>query len=942
MRLLGRRAECEALDGVLADALAGRSRVVVIRGEAGAGKSALLDYVSGRVEGWRVATAGGVESEMELAYSALHQLCAPMLDHLDRLPSPQRDAFETVFGLSNGPPPDRFLVGLATLTLLAEVAEGQPLVCVIDDAQWLDDASAQILTFVARRLLAERIALVCAARTGSGDDKFSGLPQLSVDGLGDSDARTLLLENVHGPLDAAVCEQIIAESHGNPLALLELPRTWNTAQLAGGFGLPDSHPVVGKIEESYTKRLLVLPAETQVLVLAAAADPLGNPMLLHRAADALGLDIAAIDPAVDAELLRVGARIEFAHPLVRSAAYRSAAFDVRHRVHRALAEATDQETDPDRRAWHRAHATSGPDEDVAAELERSAGRAQARGGLAAAAAFLERAAALSPDPERRARRALQAAEAKQLAGEPRAALTLLATAVDGQCGELQSAGAQRLRGQIALDLRRGAEAVPFLLDAAGRLESVDPALARETHLEALRAASISGRLGGDALLRAAEAARNAPAPAGVPRAVDLLLHGLAVRFTDGYAASAAPLRRALSAVRDESGRIEQDVRWPGFAREVAPDLFEEDAWHALATRGAQLARDRGALGVLPLALNYLATMRSFEGDLEAAEALLDESDAIAVATGTARIVLGRTLLAGFRGDDAAVSTLVDAAESAVTIRVEGVALTFNELARALLYNGLGQYKAALGPAESAAGRNELGVSVWSLPELVEAATRTGRTEVAAVALERLTERTRAAATAWALGIEARSLALLSDGPQAEEAYCQAIDCLSHTRLRPELARAHLVYGEWLRREGRRVDAREQLRTAHDMLVAIGMEAFAERARRELLATGEKARKRTAETRGDLTAQEAQIAQLAREGYSNPEIGAQLFLSPRTVEWHLRKVFTKLGIGSRKELDAALSAKAREPQPVQPGGRPGPSTGAILQRQREDSSVTTGR
>jgi hypothetical protein len=694
MRLLGRRAECEALDRVLADARSGRSRVVVLRGEAGAGKSALLDRLAERATRWHVATAVGVESEMELPYSGLHQLCAPLLDRLDRLPFPQRAALATVFGREAGPVPDRFLVGLASLTLLAEVAEEQPLLCIIDDAQWLDNVSAQILGFVARRLLAERIALVCAARTSVGEDVFSGLPAMPIDGLGESDARGLLLDNVHGPLDAAVCQQILVESHGNPLALLELPRTWNAADLAGGFGLPAGRLVVTKIEQSYAKRLLLLPAETQLLVLAAAAEPLGDPVLLQHAAKALGLEMAAADPAVDAALLSVDPRIAFAHPLVRSAAYRSAATDDRHRVHRALAEATDPVSHPDRRAWHRAHAAAGPDEAVAAELERSAGRAQARGGLAAAAAFLERSAALSPDPRMRARRALYAADAKQLAGDPQAALTLLTTSTDGPLDELEGALAQRLKGQIALDMRRGREAVPLLLDAANRLQSVEPGLARRTYLEALRAASIGGRFTDDVLHRAAESARNAHPPVGAPHAADLLLDGLAVRFTDGYAASAAQLKRALSSIRDEEGHGEQDVRWPGFARRVAFDLLDDETWHAFGMRSVQLARDRGALGVLPLALNYLATLRIFEGDFDAARALLEESDAIADATGTAPIIFGGASLAACRGDEAAVSQLVEAGEAAASTRGEGVLLTFGEHARAVLYNGLGQYEAA--------------------------------------------------------------------------------------------------------------------------------------------------------------------------------------------------------------------------------------------------------
>lgn len=915
MRLLGRRAECDFLDAALAEALEGRSRAVVVRGEAGCGKTALLEFVVERAAGWSVATAVGIESEMELAYSGLHQLCAPMLHNIDQLPTPQRDALATVFGLRTGEAPDRFLVGLATLTMLADVAEQRPLLCVIDDAQWLDAASAQILLFVGRRLLAERIVLVCAARTEIGTDVLDGLPELSMTGLRDSDARALLLEHLQGSFDAAVCDQIVSESHGNPLALLELPRSWNLADLAGGFGLPARHPVVSRIEQSYAKRLVVLPTDTRLLVLAAAAEPVGDPVLLQRAVGILGIEMAAAAPAVDAGLLDVRGRIKFAHPLVRSAAYGSAPDDERQRVHRALAEATDPENDRDRRAWHRARGTRQPDEDVAAELERSAGRAQARGGVAAAAAFLERAASLSPDPATRARRSLAAAAAKQLAGDPQAASRLLAIATGGSLDELEHALAQRLNGQIALDLRRGGEAVPFLLDAARRLESLDPELTRDTYLEALQAASIGGRFSEQTLRRTAEAARNAP-PSGDARSPDdLLLAGLAIRFTDGYAAAAAPLKQALRAFRDQEQGVAQDVRWPGIARRIAPELFDDEAWHDLATRSAQLARHRGALGVLPLALNNLATLRTFEGDLEAAAALVEESDAIADVTGEGKILFGGLTLAGFRGDAAAVSQHIATGEAAASDRGEGVMLTVGEHVRALLYNGLGRYDAARTAAESGSAQDELCLSGWSMTELVEAAARSNRADLAASTLERLAERTQAAGTEWALGIEARSRALLNEGPPAEELYREAIDRLARCRIAPERARAHLLYGEWLRREGRRVDAREQLRTAHDMLDAIGMEAFAERARRELLATGERARKRTDDTRGDLTAQEAQIAQLAREGHSNPEIGAQLFLSPRTVEWHLRKVFTKLDISSRRELDAALSKETREPHPA---------------------------
>ena len=447
--LLGRRDECAALDRLVADVLAGSSRVLVLRGEAGVGKSALLGYLSGQVTGWQVVSAVGVESEMELVYSGLHQLCAPLLGHLGELPVPQRDALATVFGLSTGSAPDRFLVGLAALTLVAQAAEQQPLACIIDDAQWLDGASAQLLGFVARRLLAERVALVCAARTGIGDGVLVGLPELEIRGLSDGDARPLLLGHVHGPIDAAVTDQIIAESHGNPLALLELPRTWQATGVAGGFGLPAGQPVAGKVEHSYVQRLRLLPADTQLLVLTAAAEPLGDPVLLRRAADALGIDLAAAAPAADAGLVQVRLRVEFAHPLVRSAAYRAADAADRRRVHRALAEATDAVTDPDRRAWHRARATSGPDEEVAAELEQSAGRAQARAGLAAAAAFLTRATELTPLPETRTRRALAAAFANVQAGAFENTRSLLTIARDGPVDELQRAQIDLVRAQMA-------------------------------------------------------------------------------------------------------------------------------------------------------------------------------------------------------------------------------------------------------------------------------------------------------------------------------------------------------------------------------------------------------------------------------------------------------------------------------------------------------------
>jgi DNA-binding CsgD family transcriptional regulator len=911
MKLLGRRAECEELDGLLTDALAGHSRVTVLRGDAGVGKTALLGYLSDRVDDWYVATAAGVESEMELAYSGLHQLCAPMLDRLDRLPAPQRDALATVFGLSRGPAPDRFLVGLATLTLFAEIAEQQPLVCVVDDAQWLDQASAQLLGFVGRRLLAERIALVCAARTGIGDDVLAGLPELPIGGLGDSDARALLLENLQGPLDAAVCDQIVAESHGNPLALMELPRTWDAAEVAGGFGLPGSRAVISKIEQSYAQRLGLLSSETRLLVLATAAEPLGNPMLLYGAAERLGLDLAVAGPAEDAGLLNIGARVEFAHPLVRSATYRAAAGEDRERVHRALAEATDPEADPDRRAWHRARATNRPDEEVAAELERSAGRAHARGGLAAAAAFLTRATELTPDPAQRSERALAAALANVQAGSFATTRRMLGIAHNGPVDELQRARLDMLRAHLAFASSRGNEATPLLLAAARRLEPLDLKLARETYLDAFSAALFGARLNTLVGVQdVAEAARAAPRPADdEATAADLLLDAL-VALTDDYGAAIAPCQDALRKLSGDKISPEERLRWLWQGCVVALEVWDDESAYLLSHHSVRLARETGTLSELALALSARTPILVFCGELSAAASAVADTQSVQEATGISSAPYGALILAAWRGDEREAHQLIESTIREAGARGEGIGLAIAEYARAVLCNGLGQYEKALVAARSASEHREVVAENWGLSELIEPAARTGRTDLATQGLNRLAEKARASGTDWALGIEARSRALLSEGAGAEALFREGIERLSRTRVRAELARAHLLYGEWLRRANRRVDARGELNVAHELFHAMGMESFAERTRRELLATGATVHKRNVETRDDLTAQETQIARLARDGLSNPEIGAQLFISARTVEWHLRKVFAKLGISSRRQLRAVLSEDGR--------------------------------
>lgn len=909
--LRGRRSECQSLDRLLEDVRGGQSRVLVLRGEAGVGKTELLEYLVANASGCRLERGAGVESEMELAFAGVHQLCAPMLTHLDDLPGPQRDALGTAFGLKAGAATDRFLVGLAVLSLLSEVADERPLVCLVDDAQWLDRASAQVLGFVARRLLAERVALVFAVRDTSEDRELGNLPVMVIGGLSDADARSLLDSATPGRLDERVRDRIVAESNGNPLALLELPKGLTAAELAGGFGRPDARPVANRIEQSFLRRVRALPVETQRLLLTAAAEPVGDVTLLWRAAEVLGIGADAAAPAEADGLIELGTRVRFRHPLARSAAYRAATARERQDIHRALAEVTDPDADPDRRAWHRAQAALGPDEAVADELEGSADRAQGRGGIAAAAAFLERASQLTPDPARRAGRALAAAQAKFEAGAPNAANELLAAAELGPLDQLQRARLARMRAHIVFARRRGSDAPVLLLDAAKRLEALDAGLAGETYLEALGAAVFAGRLGGPCGVReVAEAARAAPPGPQPRRPIDLLLDGVATRFTEGYVAGVPALQRALQAFRREGLRREDNaLRWLWLAWLLAGDLWDDDAWHELATGAVRLAREAGALSVLPVSLEIRAGVHLHAGEFAAASVLLEEAEAIAAATGTAPLRYASLLLAAWRGEEAQALKLIEARARDATARGEGRAIALAECVTAVLYNGLGRYEVALLGAQRACEHEDLFYFGWSLAELVEAGVRSGAREVAAGALRQLEERTRAAGTDWALGILARSTALLSDGQVADALYREALERLGRCRIVVHLARAHLVYGESLRRENRRVDAREQLRIAYDMLVRIGANAFAERARGELLATGETVRKRTVESRDELTAQEAQVARLAAQGRTNPEIGAQLFISSRTAEYHLHKVFTKLGITSRRKLRDALRASA---------------------------------
>ncbi|MFF5205270.1 ATP-binding protein [Streptosporangium sp. NPDC000396] len=885
--LIGRHDEIRQLGTLIDAAGQGRGGALVLRGEPGVGKSALLGHIRETAAGFQVVHASGAEFEMELPFAALHQLCAPALDHLAALPAPHRKALEIAFGLDTGTP-DPFLVGIATLGLLVETVRERPLLCVVDDAQWLDHASAKALAFLARRVAAERVAVVFSLREPSRLPELDGLPSLTVEGLSEADARALLAAEIRAPLDERVRDRILAEARGNPLALLELPRSVGLTGMAGGFALPDtpplSSPLSSRIEQSFQARLERLPAGTRLLLTVAAADPVGDPALLWRAAGLLGLDVTSAGPAEASALVEFGTRIRFCHPLARSAVYRAAGLDERRRAHHALAAATDPMADPDRLAWHRAQAGAGPDEDVAAELEHSAARAQARGGVAAAAAFLERSAELTLDPERRTERVLAAAQAKLIAGAFDAAAELLTAAETGPLDQRQLARIDLLRGRISFVRHRGGDgATTYLLRAARRLADSDPKWSRACYLDALEMGMLTG--GMDTIIAAARSAPPAPQP---PDSADAVLDGLVSLATDGHRVAIPPLRPIVADVHDEVW-----VRRPSLASLLSVEVWDFDAYIGTAEHLVEVGRSSGSFHLLPIGLAMLAAASAHAGDFGAAMELISEGEAIAEVTGASPLVYSRLHLAALRGrrqEATELFTAVLAASQRMSLSVHW--------ATAVLNNGLGDYPAALESARRAVELDDLALSGLALPELVEAAVRCGEHDLAASALESLAERTRAGGAAWGLGVEAYARALVTDN---EDAYREAAEHLDGCRAAVYRARAHLLYGEWLRRQGRRRDARERLRLAHELLSGMGAEAFADRAAGELRATGEHARSRSSQASEQLTMQEVHIARLVADGATSKEVAARLFLSPRTVDAHLRNIFRKLGLTSRKQL-----------------------------------------
>ncbi|WP_217137013.1 LuxR family transcriptional regulator [Streptomyces sp. AC558_RSS880] len=914
--LVGRHRECAALEDLLVGVREGRSGVLVIRGEAGIGKSVLLEYVAERASRVKVTWAHGVEADMELPYASLHQLCAPFLDELNALPGPQRDALRVAFGMAAGDPPDRFLVGLAVLTLLTRASETRPVLVLVDDAQWLDQVSLQTLEFVARRLLAEAVAMAFAVRDPEGQAALTGLPALQIDGLDTAAAGELLEAAVGGGLEKRVRDRFVAEMHGNPLALLEFSRGRTAAELA--YGLDSSSrptvqgPVASRVERDFAGRLRSLPESTRTLLLIAAAEPVGDARLLMRAAASLRITPHAA-PAKAAGLIEFGESVRFRHPLVRSAVYHGAAPEERRAVHRALAEATDPVLDPDRRAWHAAQAADGPDEEVAADLERAADRARQRGGIAAEAVLLERAAEVTPDRRPRGRRALAAAEAHFSAAAPDRATELATVAELCPLSALDRARLARLRARILFARSRSDEAAPLLLEAAAQFSAAGSPLARETYLEAISATIFAGRVHGPTGARAAAiAARGSGAPPSGSEAADLLLDGVSALLTDGYETGVPALRGALeSLVHEELRTRESTVRWLLLAP-VALEAFihyawDLHAWDALSSRAVRLARDMGALGALPPALIYAGGVHIHYGDFAEAARMIDEADALAAATGHAPHKYAALVLAAWRGEADVAAGIVEEARQRADQRGEVSLLGAMGYIQGVLYNGLARYEEALQAARTGIEHDGFNFTGLSLVEHVEAATRCGELDQARTSLERLVELTRAADSGWARGAGARSRALLAEGDEADRLYRTAIVEFGRGGVAVEVARTHLLYGEWLRRTNRRSLAREHLRTAHEMFDGMRAQAFAERARRELLATGEQVRVRETKPASALTPQESQVATLAADGMTNAKIGAELFISPHTVEWHLRKVYTKLGINSRRALPRALAS-----------------------------------
>lgn len=900
--LIGRTRETAALNALLDAVRRGMSGKLLIRGEAGIGKTALLEHLISTASDFRVIKALGIESEMSLGFAGLHQLIVPFLPKVDRLPVPQRDALAVAFGLAPGPTPERFQVGLATLTLLAAAAADKPLVAIVDDAQWLDIESAEVLAFVARRLQAEGIAMIFGLRDPMDRPiSFAGIPELRLGPLEDEAARELLATVVSRPLDEPAWRRLFDETEGNPLAILELGGELAGTQIAGPTPLAEPLPVGPRLQQHFLRQLGELGADAQTFLRLASGESSSDPVVLWRAARDLGLDKDVFVEAEAKRLIVVGPLVSFRHPLIRSAIYHGMAAAERRRIHAALARVTDPKIDPERHAAHRALATVEPDEEVAADLAQCAERAQERGAYAAWAAFASRAAELTPDPQVRAARLLSASEASMTAGQLVRAQASLDQAMPALRDPLQQATAQALAGSIRVARGEGGDTPRILLNAARTMAALDPGRAVRILANALQAATFTQPDMKGSLMR--DIAAEVPALVSLPQSPPaLILRGYATVVMSGYTAAAPILKQAIAATLRDGTDPDAPHRLASLA---AYSLFDDRAVHLLATDWVRVTRERAALIALPIALNFLASVELHFGRLDESEALFKQSMEISEATDNPGIFgsasRGDVLVIAWRGSEAqarerAAAHVAEARERGQVYwaNFAGFALTALELA-------LGRYRPALEAALPTYNDDPPYAGSWVLPGLIEAAVRIGDEDIANAALTRLTDRAVAGATPLGLGLLARCRALLADDSEAESLYRHAIDELGRSPTEPELGRTRLLYGEWLRRQNRRREAREELRMAFEMFSRMGINAFAERARVELLATGERVRRRTIETQDQLSAQELQIARRAAEGVHNQEIASQLFISERTVEYHLAKVFRKLDVSSRTEL-----------------------------------------
>ena len=907
--LLGREAQTEALRRLVSEARAGVSGVQVLEGGSGVGKTALLEYAQSVGAGMTILRAAGVQPEVDIAYSGLHQLLLPLHDRVDHLPEPYAEALRSAFGLAVSPPRDRFFVGVAALALLSDAAMWEPVLCLIDDVHQLDRASIDALGFAARRLVADRVAVIVVTHEAEPIVALEGLARMRLSGLDANAARELLAAVAGGTVDRSVADRIVTDTQGNPLAIVELVPELTRDQLEGLAPLPELLPLGRRLDERGVAKLRALPDQARTLLVLAAADPSGDLSLFWRAAQReYGLSPSSTDLAILERFLSCSPRIRFHHPLMRSGAYYGASGPERRRAHRALAAASDPVRDADRRAWHLGAAAVAPDEAIAQELERSADRARRRGGWASSANFLERAAELSPDDPRRAERLLECAHARLLAGQPGAARTVLRQAVPALSDPASCSRGTRLEGMIDFTLGRPGDAAATLLTAARMSAAHNVREARDTLLEAFDAAHLAGSFASVGVAQVLELVRTLP-PDPFPTVADVLLGGFAALLDSGDQAGVAIIRPTLDAVTRDHVMTDDEVSWLPIAWIAALELYDDRAWQVLTARWAEAARMRGTVNALPIGLGRMPHFDVVTGRFAGAERMIAEAKDLAAATASAArpggYATAEMSALAWRGREAEARSAAATLITELTGLGRGVGIRMVHLALAVLELGLGNYRDALRAGQKARGDDPL-LHLNAEPELVEAAVRCGEVEVARAAVERLSSRAQASATDWGLGLMLRSQALLADRQDAEELYCSAIEHLRRTLVVPQLGRSHLLYGEWLRRQRRRRDAREQLRTALDLLSDIGADAFAGRARAELLATGERARKRGAETLDQLTPQEDQIARLASEGASNMEIAMQLFISVPTVAYHLQRAFRKLEITNRASLARALS------------------------------------